>query len=101
MLVLARLDHYELLKMKALVPAVVFFATSVLMSVLMIGAVVALSIYRLQTADASIGTSQILILLSVRPQSYSLARRARLMYSCQVSGLLRLCWVVPSRCSTR
>jgi hypothetical protein len=47
----------------------VFTATSILMAVSIVGTVVAFSIYHVQDANASVGTSQSLTLLSVSAQS--------------------------------
>jgi hypothetical protein len=63
-------DYHGLSKrMRTLGPALVFTATSILIGVSIVGTVVAFSIYHLQDANANVGTSQCLTLLSVRAQS--------------------------------
>jgi len=62
-------DHGLLKRMRSLGPIMVFTATSILMVVSILGIVVDFSIYRVPNANASVGTSQNLTLLSVRAES--------------------------------
>jgi hypothetical protein len=53
-------------RIRNLGPTVVFVASFILMVVSIVGIVVAFSIYRIQGPNASVGTSQSLILFTVR-----------------------------------